>query len=231
MSDPDSEKPAPIKLPRHSLLRLNARYPILTLAVVFVVGIVFWGSFNTAMEMTNSNAFCISCHEMEKNAYQDYMGTHHYKNPSGVRAGCPDCHVPRDWAHMLVRKIGASNELLHKLLGTIDTRKKYLKRRPKLAQKVWQSMKDTDSRECRNCHNLLYMDLEGQKNIASKAHGAAEEKGHTCIDCHKGVMHSLSEELRDAEHSQFEKEDVDCALCHAGMARAVDEEDWDWDDD
>ena len=31
----------------------------------FIVGILFWGGFNTAMEMTNTEEFCISCHEMK----------------------------------------------------------------------------------------------------------------------------------------------------------------------
>ena len=29
----------------------------------FVMGIIFWGGFNTAMEFTNSEPFCISCQE------------------------------------------------------------------------------------------------------------------------------------------------------------------------
>ena len=31
----------------------------------FIAGIIFWGGFNTALEATNTEAFCISCHEME----------------------------------------------------------------------------------------------------------------------------------------------------------------------
>ena len=28
----------------------------------FIAGIMFWGGFNTALEVTNTEAFCISCH-------------------------------------------------------------------------------------------------------------------------------------------------------------------------
>ena len=42
------------------------------LAVGFVSGIIFWGGFNTAMEMTNNEEFCISCHEMKDNVYEEY---------------------------------------------------------------------------------------------------------------------------------------------------------------
>ncbi len=65
-----------------------------------VLGVIFWGGFNTAMEATNTEAFCISCHEMEENVYQEYQDTIHYSNRTGVRATCPDCHVPKEWIHM-----------------------------------------------------------------------------------------------------------------------------------
>ena len=58
------------------------------MVVVFVAGIVFWGGFNTAMEWTNREAFCISCHEMEENVFKEYRNTIHYSNRSGVRATC-----------------------------------------------------------------------------------------------------------------------------------------------
>jgi cytochrome c-type protein NapC len=32
--------------------------------LMFVTGIIFWGGFNTAMELTNTMAFCTGCHEM-----------------------------------------------------------------------------------------------------------------------------------------------------------------------
>ncbi|MDN5471877.1 MAG: NapC/NirT family cytochrome c, partial [Enterobacterales bacterium] len=44
----------------------------------FVAGIIFWGGFNTGMEMANTEKFCISCHEMRDNVYQEYMDTVHY---------------------------------------------------------------------------------------------------------------------------------------------------------
>ena len=86
-----------------------------------IVGVIFWGGFNTAMEATNTLKFCISCHEMEENVYREYTDTVHFTNRSGVRATCSDCHVPDPWVHKVVRKVKASNELVHKALGTIDT--------------------------------------------------------------------------------------------------------------
>ncbi|MGD8594304.1 MAG: NapC/NirT family cytochrome c, partial [Gammaproteobacteria bacterium] len=59
-----------------SLRRPSMRYSIITLlSIGFVAGIMFWGGFNTAMEATNTEQFCISCHEMEENVYKEYQDT------------------------------------------------------------------------------------------------------------------------------------------------------------
>jgi cytochrome c-type protein NapC len=160
-------------------------------ALAFVAGIVFWGSFNTAMEMTNREEFCISCHEMEDNVYKEYRSTIHYSNRSGVRATCPDCHVPKDWTHKIIRKIQASNEVLHKVLGTINTPEKFNAKRLELAKHEWERMKKTDSRECRNCHDYQYFDYNVQGRRANKMHEEGLGNGKTCIDCHKGIAHTL----------------------------------------
>ncbi len=159
----------------------------------FVAGIIFWGGFNTAMEATNTETFCISCHEMRDNVYEEYKETIHYTNRSGVRATCPDCHVPKPWIPKMIRKIQASNELLHKALGSIDTREKFEAKRLELAQHVWDSMKKTDSRECRNCHDFEYMDYAEQQRRGRNQHIQGFRAGKTCIDCHKGIAHQLPE--------------------------------------
>ena len=170
----------------------SAKYSLGILLIVgFVSGIIFWGGFNTAMEMTNNEQFCISCHEMKDNVFAEYKLTIHYSNRTGVRATCPDCHVPKEWTHKVIRKIQASNELLHKALGSIDTREKFEGKRLELAKHVWKAMKDTDSRECRNCHNFAYMDFGEQGRRAVKAHDKGLTTGKTCIDCHKGIAHQL----------------------------------------
>jgi len=173
--------------------------------VFFVVGIIFWGGFNTAMEATNTTEFCIGCHEMEDNVYQEYTPTIHYSNRTGVRAGCPDCHVPRPWIHKVVRKIQASREVFSWLTGKLDTKEKFNEHRFDLAKNVWQAMKDTDSRECRNCHNFESMNPEFQKPRARKQHLNAFKTGQTCIDCHKGIAHhDVRDKLSDEELEALE---------------------------
>jgi len=163
-----------------------------------LAGIIFWGGFNTAMEETNSLEFCISCHEMETTVYQEYKQSPHFKNASGVKAICSDCHVPKSWGAKVIRKIQASNELYHKLMGTIDTPEKFETHRLEMAERVWASMKATDSRECRNCHSYEDMDFHKQSRRASKKMQEGIKEGKTCIDCHKGIAHKLPQtEERD----------------------------------
>ena len=158
-----------------------------------IAGIVFWGGFNTFMEYTNTLSFCISCHEMEQSVFQEYKETIHYKNRTGVRVICSDCHVPKEWTPKLVRKIKASNELYHKLVGSIDTKEKFEAKRLELAQSVWATMEANDSHECRNCHSFQAMDFKMQQSRPRQKHPKAIKQGKTCIDCHKGVAHNLPE--------------------------------------
>ena len=167
------------------------RIGAVTVLLIFVAGIVFWGGFNWALEATNKESFCISCHEMEENVFREYQNTIHYTNRTGVRATCPDCHVPREWHYKIVRKIQASNELLHKALGSIDTPEKFNAKRLVLAQNEWNRMKGSDSRECRNCHHFDSMDYAEQGRRGAAQHQQGFNEGLTCIDCHKGIAHIL----------------------------------------
>ena len=169
------------------------------LAAGAVIGVVFWGGFNTAMEWTNSEKFCISCHEMRENVYAELQKTIHYTNRTGVRAICSDSHVPRAWTDKMIRKIKASNELWGKLVGTIDTKEKFEAKRLELAQHEWQRMKANDSLECRNCHSLKSMDTEKQKQRARKQHELAQKNGETCIDCHKGIAHQKPKGMKEED--------------------------------
>jgi cytochrome c-type protein NapC len=183
-----------------ALRRPSVKYSLLTLLVVgFFAGIIFWGGFNTAMEATNRMEFCIGCHEMRDNVYQEYKETIHYSNRTGVRAVCSDCHVPKDWGHKMLRKIQASNEVWGKLTGFIDTKEKFESKRMELATHEWARMKASGSRECRNCHDFDSMDAKKQKPKAQKNHADGKAAGKTCIDCHKGIAHLLPKEYVDPD--------------------------------
>jgi cytochrome c-type protein NapC len=158
----------------------------------FIAGVVFWGAFNTAMELTNTEAFCVSCHEMRDNTYSELKGTIHFSNRSGVHAKCSDCHVPHEWTAKIARKMQASKEVWAKIFGTVNTPEKFQERRLELAQHEWARLKANDSLECRNCHSFERMDFSRQSPRAQEAHQRFLGTGErTCIDCHKGIAHRL----------------------------------------
>jgi cytochrome c-type protein NapC len=158
----------------------------------FVAGVLWWGGFNTALELTNREAFCISCHEMKDNVYEELRGTIHFTNRSGVRATCPDCHVPHNWSDKIARKMQASKEVWGMIFGTIDTREEFVAKRRELAEHEWHRLKANNSLECRNCHSPESMDITRQGARASAAHELYLFTGQqTCIDCHKGIAHKL----------------------------------------
>ena len=174
------------------LRRPSAKYSLLSILIVgFASGIFFWGGFNTGMEATNQLEFCIGCHEMRDNVYEEYKTTIHYSNRTGVRAVCSDCHVPKDWTHKMIRKVKASYEVWGKLTGKIDTKEKFEANRLAMAEREWARMKARDSIECRNCHSFEAMSPELQKKTPYKKHMEAKAAGKTCVDCHQGVAHKL----------------------------------------
>lgn len=196
--EPEAPSPTPVTSPDDGIWRWlwtpSKRYTLAGIMLFgIMLGILGWGAFNTAMEMTNTEDFCISCHEMRNNVYAEYKETIHYTNRTGVRATCADCHVPKEWIYKVIRKVQATNELYHKVMGTIDTREKFEAKRLEMATHVWDAMKKNDSRECRNCHRFDYMDLTKQEKRSRKRHDKGMRKGETCIDCHKGIAHEMPE--------------------------------------
>jgi len=173
--------------------RLGRRAP-LSLAIIAALIGLFVGAGGMAgtaagLAWTNTETFCTGCHEMKDNVYAEYKGTIHDSNRSGVRATCPDCHVPHEIGPKLVRKVHATWELYGAITGKIDTKEKFEAHRYEMAKRVWTQMKDTDSRECRNCHSREGMSKELQSAKAQTRHAKALADKKTCVDCHFGIAH------------------------------------------
>jgi cytochrome c-type protein NapC len=99
----------------------------------------------------------------------------------------------------MLRKAKASFEVWGKLTGSIDTPEKFEAKRITLATHEWERMKESDSRECRNCHNFEAMSADYQKKSNYARHMKAKDAGKTCIDCHKGIAHQLPKEYEEPE--------------------------------
>jgi cytochrome c-type protein NapC len=206
VTDPEQSRSG-VRRAWRALWRPSVRWSVASLLLVgIVVGIILWGGFNTALEQTNTLAFCANtCHEMHDNVYVEYQETIHYHNRTGVRAICSDCHVPHDWTHKVIRKVKATGELYGHFTGVLATKEKFEKNRMRLAQNEWRQMKATNSRECRNCHSFDAMERAKQRPRAQKNHASADARGKTCIDCHKGIAHLLPAEYDEtADEANFD---------------------------
>lgn len=157
----------------------------------FIAGVIFWGGFNTALEATNTEEFCVSCHTMRDNVYVELQETVHWKNHSGVRATCPDCHVPHNWTDKIARKMQASKEVFAQVFGNYDEPGVFEERRIELAKHEWDRFSANKSLECKNCHNYESMDFEQMSPTARIQMKQAAEKDQSCVDCHKGIAHKL----------------------------------------
>ncbi len=110
-----------------ALRRPSVKWSVLTLLLIgFFGGIIFWGGFNTGMEATNRLEFCISCHEMRDNVYQEYKKTIHYSQPH--RRARDLFRLPRaarlDPQDASARSRRAA-KLWGKLTGYVDTKEKF----------------------------------------------------------------------------------------------------------
>src|SRR6187551_2846373 len=79
------------------------------LLLLVASGLVIAGAAGLAW--TNTETFCIGCHEMRDNVYAEFKGTIHDVNRSGVRAICSNCHVPHEPVALILRKMAASFEV------------------------------------------------------------------------------------------------------------------------
>ncbi|WP_201529192.1 pentaheme c-type cytochrome TorC [Psychrobacter frigidicola] len=163
----------------------------LLIIIGFAGGVWFWAGFNAGLTATNTEEFCLSCHTMEDNLLPELKKTVHFKNRSGVRAVCSDCHVPHNFTAKVARKMQASREVLSEIMGDIETRDKFKDHRIVLAQREWGRFKANDSRECRSCHDYDSMDFDKMRVTSQMIMRSAAERDASCLDCHKGIAHEL----------------------------------------
>jgi nitrate/TMAO reductase-like tetraheme cytochrome c subunit len=158
--------------------------------VAFIAGMIAWASFVGGLKYAETDSFCTSCHEM-KQPYQELAHSAHFSNPLGIQASCGNCHVPPTFLPGLWRHIQAYAEVWGHMGGELNTPAKYEAHRLELAQKIWTELKSNDSAECRSCHTPSQMAFAKQPPMAAAAHSSLASSGMTCIDCHRGVAHTL----------------------------------------
>ncbi|MDP8163313.1 pentaheme c-type cytochrome TorC [Pasteurella skyensis] len=155
-----------------------------------IAGLITWGVFNTVMDKTSTEEFCVSCHSM-KQPLAELKEKSHFSNKFGVSASCSDCHLPHNTIDKYIRKIKALREVYAEMIGKYDEEGSYEKHRLEMAEREWARMSANGSQECKNCHRYDRMKFDEMSEAARNAMKPAAEKDQSCIDCHKGISHHL----------------------------------------
>src|SRR5688572_9141339 len=174
----------------------SARWSVLALLVIgIVLGFAATAGTQVMVAVTGTDKFCgTACHSMQWVA-QEHRASVHVANHSGVRAGCHDCHIPKDYPELLWYKAKAGvKDAIGEMRGVISTKDKFEKERLRMARLVWEEYKANNSENCRNCHQFTPEVMAKQKEFARPMHQQVLEGKATCIDCHKGVGHNAPSE-------------------------------------
>ena len=91
-----------------------------------------------------------------------------------------------------MRHAAAVVEVWGHATGELDTPAKFESHRLELAQKVWKELGANDSAECRSCHTAGGHGFRNSSRRGGKrASISLAKNGTTCIDCHRGMAHTL----------------------------------------
>ena len=170
----------------------SARWSVLSLVLLgLVIGAAGVIGTQVMVARTGTNEFCgTSCHSMQW-VYSEYKESIHFANPTGVQAGCHDCHIPHEYPQLLWYKAKAGvRDVIGEMRGVISTKEKFEKARTELAERVWAEFKANDSANCRTCHEFTPEAIAKQSEKAQTRHTNRQKDGKTCIDCHTGVAHT-----------------------------------------
>ncbi len=164
-----------------------------------VVGIIAFGVFNSIVHWAGSEKFCGTfCHSMDY-VYAAYHQGQHAKTPSGVTAGCSDCHLRYGSNHsvngfqyvgMLAHKAQSGTvSLLGQIAGHLSTFEKQKELAPELSSSVHEWMKSTGFANCRACHDLSRMKNDKNPDVAAFHTVFANDNSADCLECHKTAGH------------------------------------------
>ena len=156
----------------------------------FIIGALLVAAFDTTMNKTSSNEYCMSCHTHEQ-ADLDWKKSPHYLSHSGVMTDCAACHLPPKEDGLLKYYIAKSR------IGAKDIWTKWTKDTDKID---WESKRSLENARkivynssCEKCHVNLYP--EGISDDGITAHLYYEENakklGLDCVSCHLNVGHYM----------------------------------------
>ncbi len=156
---------------------------LLVLFIGFVVGLLFTIYSNKLMEYTSTNESCEMCH-VHPHVFDSWKLSTHYDNPSGVRIGCVDCHLPPKGEGYMKEKIIAAARDVYGLVFKDSADYNW-----ELKSTLEYAEHHVFKESCVGCHeNLFPLSLTKEGQDAHLYYSQNEEELR-CINCHLNVGH------------------------------------------
>ena len=156
----------------------------------FIIGALLIAAFDTTMNKTTSNEYCMSCHTHEQ-ADLAWKKSPHYLSHSGAMTDCAACHLPpkEDGLlkyYMTKSKIGVK-DLWAKMTKNPEEIDWEAKRELEHARKIVYNS------SCERCHVNLFPEGISDDGITAHLHYEenAKKLGLDCISCHLNVGHYM----------------------------------------
>ncbi len=157
---------------------------VLALAGFAIAVAASWAVVDTVIHATGDHEFCTACHSHAPIGSSYREDLHGGNNPSGWRASCSDCHIPRDNAlhYLWVKGIH----------GVVDPTMEILKdshaidwhgNRERRAEYVYDS-------GCLGCHRYLEEKSEANSKAFLPHRRYFSSEDLTCVECHPQVGHA-----------------------------------------
>ncbi|MGG1676493.1 NapC/NirT family cytochrome c [Neobacillus sp. NRS-1170] len=142
------------------------RWKLLFVSLIGCI-VVFGGGYGV-LSLTNSPAFCSSCHEMAPE-YSTFTASAHNQ------ISCVQCHIKPGAINMLTHKMKSMKEVYYHVTG--------------VPKQIVQTEEEAVSNEnCLQCHSKnRLVTASGDLKVNHKGH---IEKEIPCITCHAGVVHA-----------------------------------------
>ena len=159
----------------------------------FVAGVIFWGGFNTALELTNTEKFCTSCHEMRDNVFEELKIDDPLHQPLRRARDLPGLPRPA----RLDRQDRAQDAGLEGGLGPHLRHDRHARKIPRAPARARAArMGAAEGERLARMPQLPQRAVDGHHQAGAarrrRASSASCSRGEkTCIDCHKGIAHRL----------------------------------------
>ncbi|MEG1832347.1 MAG: NapC/NirT family cytochrome c [Burkholderiaceae bacterium] len=194
--------------PTQTITKKHYRWVLFWMLILGLgLGVAGVGVTTEMVHWSGSTQFCsTACHNMTWVA-EAYQRGAHAKTPSGVTAGCADCHIPYEssspnpfqYVALLAYKAKAgARDVYHTALGTISTEQKWEANRERLSTGVEEWMVSNKFMTCRGCHDLEKMSGKNNPMTVELHASILKQDGFNCLQCHQGVGHAYKEKTAHA---------------------------------